>query len=96
MDKVYMGLVAELGCIVCRNMGFPDSPAEVHHIKSGVGMGQKSSNFDVIPLCPVHHRNGDYGTAYHRGPKEFEKRYGTELKLLEQTKELLNEQNAKS
>jgi len=91
MDKVYMGLVAELGCIVCRNMGFPDSPAEVHHIKSGVGMGQKSSNFDVIPLCPTHHRNGDYGTAYHRGPKEFENRYGTELELLKQTKELLNE-----
>ena len=39
-DKTYMGLVAELGCIICRNNGHLDSPAEIHHIgndnKSGV------------------------------------------------------------
>jgi len=88
--KEYMNRVANLGCICCHQLGFPDTPAEIHHIRSGVGMGQKSSNYDIIPLCPTHHRTGDWGTAYHRGPKEFEKRYGTELELLEIVKDALN------
>jgi len=66
-EKEYMNRVANLGCICCHQLGFPDSPAEIHHIRSGQGMSQRASNYDVIPLCPVHHRTGDYGTAYHRG-----------------------------
>jgi hypothetical protein len=41
---------------------------------------------DVIPLCALHHRLGSWGIAYHAGPEEFERRYGTEADLLAQTK----------
>ena len=29
-----MSKVAQLGCIVCKQMGYPDTPCELHHIKA--------------------------------------------------------------
>ena len=85
-ERDHMGVVAGLCCVVCRNLGYGDSPAEVHHVRYLAGGGQRSSNLDTIPLCPPHHRLGGYGVAFHAGPEEFERRYGTEAELLEQTK----------
>lgn len=34
-DKDWLSDVAELGCIVCRNLGFGSTPAEIHHIRTG-------------------------------------------------------------
>ena len=47
----YMTRVAEGGCIVC------GCPAQLHHPRqfAGVGLGQKASDWLVIPLCPHHH-----------------------------------------
>jgi hypothetical protein len=87
-DSTYMGIVADLGCIVCRNNGYPDSPAECHHIGNKT-LGKKASNRDIIPLCPIHHRSGNNGVAVHSGRKSFEKNFGTEQELLNQTLELL-------
>lgn len=87
--KRHMGKVAALGCIVCRNAGNLDVPAEVHHIKEECGAGQRQSPFLTIPLCTEHHRNGGKGVSYHAGFREFERLYGTELDLLAQTIELL-------
>ncbi len=80
-ERRYMDSVASLGCLICR------CPAELHHIKEGKGIGQRASNFLVIPLCPEHHRTGGLGVAYHGGPRSFEKLYGSELDLLAQTME---------
>lgn len=81
-EKVHRNAVAALGCIVCRNMGFDDSPAELHHIRATAGMGQRSGEFEVIPLCPTHHRTGGYGHAVHAGRVMFEANHGTERELL--------------
>lgn len=83
--KQHMQAVRDLGCIACKQMGFPDSPAVAHHIRAGGGMGYKASDYETIPLCPTHHTNGDYGTAIHKSEAAFEKRYGTEEELLKQT-----------
>lgn len=48
-----MGRVARLGCVVCRRLGFSDSPAELHHVAEGSGL---RSDFAVVPLCAEHHR----------------------------------------
>lgn len=85
-EKRHMARVAALGCVVCRNQGLGPTPAELHHIRAGVGMGQRASNYDVIPLCHIHHRTGGYGMAIHAGKSEFERLYGTEKDLLAQTK----------
>ena len=80
-ERAYFNKVVELGCIVCR------MPAEIHHLRTGAGMGMKSK--DVIPLCPNHHRNGGHGVAIHAGRLQFEKNFGTELELLERVHKLL-------
>ena len=88
-ERNHMGAVAALGCVVCRNLGFGETPAEVHHIGNGT-LGKKASNYETIPLCEVHHRNGGHGVAVHAGRKTFEARYGTERELLEQTRRELD------
>ena len=88
-ERDHMGAVAALGCVVCRNLGFGATPSEVHHIGNGT-LGKKASNFETIPLCDAHHRNGGHGVAVHAGRKTFEARYGTERELLEQTRRELN------
>ena len=85
-EREHMGIVAGSFCIVCRNEGLGESPAELHHPRFLAGSGQRSSHMDVIALCPLHHRLGGWGIAYHAGPEEFERRYGTEADLLKQTR----------
>ena len=82
LEREWMGRVAALSCIVCRNEGLGDTPAMVHHIGNGT-MGKRASNYETIPLCSEHHQ---HGIAVHAGRKAFEARYGTEQELLEQTR----------
>ena len=80
---VHKAFVAELGCIVCRREGNGPTPAELHHPRKDVGMSQRASDWDVIPLCYLHHRKGGHGVALHAGPETFEARFGTEAELLD-------------
>jgi len=72
--KKYMSLVAEMGCIVCKRMGYSGTPAELHHPRAGTGAGRRASDWDVIPLCPEHHR-GKTG-VHGLGTKGFVKHWG--------------------
>jgi len=84
-EREHMAAVVRLGCLIC------GAPAEVHHLLSGAGMGQRSSHYQSIPLCSAHHRTGGHGVAIHAGKKTWEARHGTELELLERTRELLED-----
>lgn len=55
--KAHMGKVAELGCWVCRKVGYGPTPAQVHHLRAGQGMAQRGSDWLTIPLCERHHSN---------------------------------------
>jgi len=90
-ERDHLQLVAELGCVVCRNLGYGSSPAEIHHLRKGCGIGQRASNSRVIPLCPPHHRTGGYGVAIHAGRKMWEEIYGTEESLLLQVNSEISE-----
>lgn len=83
-EREHYTRVVELGCVICR------MPAEIHHLLTGKGMGQKSSNFDVIPLCPTHHRNGNRGVAIHAGIESWELNHGTEQHYLQLVTEALS------
>jgi hypothetical protein len=89
-EKRYMSKVAELGCLVCRRMGYEGTPAELHHKRSGTGAGRRSSHMEVIPLCPEHHRGK---TGFHGlGTKGFPEHYGyDEDDLLADVQGLLGE-----
>lgn len=82
--KKHKGRVAAIGCILCRHLGYGETPASLHHIREGQGMAQRASDYLVIPLCREHHQ-GD--TGFHGlGEREFERRYRlTELDLLAET-----------
>ncbi len=81
-EEDYHELVAGLGCVVCRNLNYGYSPANVHHIRTPAGMGQKAPHALVIPLCHEHHQGGQ---GIHSGQKSWESLYGTEWELLAQT-----------
>ncbi|MGC4125041.1 Ref family recombination enhancement nuclease [Enterobacter sp.] len=83
-EKLHLFRVAGLGCIVCKNLGHEDTPAEIHHIRTGCGTGQRADNFCVIPLCHIHHRTGGHGVAVHAGRQTWENNFGTETELLVQ------------
>ena len=87
-EKRHLSAVAELGCAVCRRMGYEGTPAEIHHKRAGTGAGRRSSHYDAIPLCPEHHRGA---TGLHGlGTKGFPKRWGfDEEDLLQDTRALL-------
>lgn len=87
-ERKYLSQVAELGCAVCRRIGYEGTPAEIHHPRAGVGMGRRSSNSAAIPLCPEHHR-GKTG-VHGLGTKGFPKYWGfTEEDLQNDVKTLL-------
>ena len=85
-EKQHYAKVANLGCSLCRYLGYVESPPELHHIRRA----GKRTNAPVIPLCPEHHRGN---TGIHgMGRKAFEREYKvTEEQLLELTEKLLNE-----
>ena len=86
-EREHMDRVARLGCLIC------GATAEVHHVTTGVGMGQRASHYDTIPLCPRHHKAtvGGLGEAIHAGKRTWEQRHGAELELLERTRTLFEE-----
>ncbi len=88
----YMGEVAALGCLACRRIHGPHDPgpAELHHPRVGAGMGLRSSDWDVIPLCPEHHR-GKTG-VHGLGTRGFAKHHGfSEADLLADVRELIKD-----
>lgn len=91
-EKQHMDKVAQLGCIACAILGYHDSPAELHHIKDKTGMGKRSSHFEVIPLCYIHHR-GMYG--YHNSPAEFTGTFGKQRDLLQMVLDYLDYRDGK-
>lgn len=87
-EKKYLGRLVSLGCILCKRLGYEDTPSEVHHIRTGTGGGRRANNYNTLPLCVQHHR-GNEG-IHGLGVKGFAKHYGvTELELLEEVRALL-------
>lgn len=87
IEKALQDRIRELGCIVCLQQGY-HSPCDLHHLLRG---GRRIGEDSVIGLCPLHHRSGlntEKLVSRHPWRNEFERRYGTEAKLLEKTREL--------
>lgn len=87
-EREYMGRVAELGCFMCRHLGFGPTPAQVHHIRTGQGMSQRASHYLTVPLCETHHAN--YSRDGIHGMREVWNRQGlNEMDALADTIERL-------
>ena len=86
-EREHMSKVASLGCLVCQ------MPTQLHHIRPiGLGIGMRSSHYQVVPLCREHH-TGQF--SIHNCKQEFEAMYGTEHEMLQKTlKEIENIEEA--
>lgn len=80
-ERARFSKLVDIGCILCRHIGTPGTPAEIHHLRSGQGMSQRAPHDKTIPLCAYHHRSNE---GYHGlGKRGFEATYGvSELDLL--------------
>ena len=86
-EREYMDRVARLGCILCRALGYGETPAQVHHAREGQGGAQRGSAWLAIPLCEPHH-TGSHGI--HGDRKALLPVKADEVMLLEWTIEALN------
>lgn len=94
-ERAWMDAIVRLGCIVCRNQGRGYVPAVVHHI---IRFGRRMGHLYTLPLCePGHHKDAPPGSgeiSRHPWRRAFETRYGKELDLLEQVRQLIRERKA--
>ena len=80
-----MGRVAELGCALCRHLGFDGTPAEVHHIRDGQGAAQRKRLSDRAALPSITGAGLDCTVLE---PRRFERTYKlSELDLFAATVE---------
>lgn len=90
LEKYHMDSVSQLGCCVCRRIGYGPTPGQVHHVAEGSGL---RSNFAVACLCAEHHTGS---TGFHTMGKQFLSMFRvpgeTEYGLLVWTNEDLAEQ----
>jgi hypothetical protein len=88
-QKHFHGLLADLGCIACRNYGIHNTPVSIHHID---GRTKPIAHWLTIPLCPGHHQDGTGAPgliAVHPWKGRFEERYGPQRELLRECVHLL-------
>ena len=66
--KAWKAKVAGLGCIVCRSLGYGETPANLHHVREGQGMSQRASDWLVVPVCKEHHqgKTGIHGGQFYQ------------------------------
>ena len=81
LEKDYMGMVAELPCMLCGAHG-----VQVHHVREGKGLSQRAGNFLVIPLCWACHL-GPMGIHGDKAMLRIHK--CTELDLVDKTISLI-------
>tara|TARA_R100001591_G_scaffold104215_1_gene111794 strand:+ start:29 stop:343 length:315 start_codon:yes stop_codon:yes gene_type:complete len=89
-EREYMTKVAAYGCIACEKDGLV-RPAEIHHIRNHTGLSLRPSHFNIIPLCPAHHRTSKI--SVHLGKQAFEEKYGKQENLAKQVRERIKEWN---
>jgi hypothetical protein len=80
-ERAHMDRVARLGCVLCRRLGLAQAgKTDVHHLREGQGMAQRSSNWLVAGLC--HERCHQGPTGVHGDRSLLRQAKATELDLL--------------
>jgi hypothetical protein len=88
-EAAYLSAVAEIGCVLCEQLGRPDTPAQIHHVREGQGMSQRAQNYLTVPLCPSCH-TGPHGI--HGDRQLLRQAKVDEMDLLALTIERMNDE----
>ena len=83
--RAWMSLVAQLPCCIC-----DAHPVELHHPIMGRFAQRKSSDFDVIPLCPRCH------LSLHASPQAWRLRFGSDVGWIDRTREAVERLKART
>ena len=77
----HLSRVAELGCALCRRLGYGETPAQIHHLRmdGSVGLQQRERHWTAIPLCERHHQQPH---GIHGDRQDFRNAKCNELDLL--------------
>lgn len=88
-ERKRLDRMAGLGCSLCRHLGLGETPASIHHRRTGTGL-MRAGHDQAMPLCH-HHHQGKEG-VHTLGRRAWEDRFGiTELELIDSTNKLLEE-----
>ena len=69
-EIAHLEFVSQFPCLICWTEGKKHVPSILHHVKEDLGMSERASHFEVIPICEDHHANyGVPGIAFHAGSK---------------------------
>lgn len=80
-ERELLGRLADSGCALCRWLGYGETPAQIHHIRTGYGMGQRAPHSKAIPLCHEHHQGAE--GIHGMGLRAWERFHGiSELDLM--------------
>jgi hypothetical protein len=95
--------IGSIGCLCCRRYGYFGVLGDVHHLNLGQHAGQKRLGDEhTIGLCAYHHRGilggqsqewweRQVGPSLALKPKEFREKFGSDLELLAEQNELIEE-----
>jgi len=89
-EKKRMAQISRCPCIVCFIHFNQMTMAEVHHL---VDTGRRRGHKFTIPLCVPHHREGFNNkvvVSTHPYKAEFNRRYGSDDYLLEETNKIID------
>lgn len=87
--REYMERVKRL---TCSTLSCFRTPCDAHHIRDvNTGKGQKSSDFETIPLCKECHQTGKY--SVHNAKRTWEETNGTQREHVERIQKLLGYKN---
>ena len=89
-EREFHDAVAQIGCIACRKDGRFNPEVSIHHID---GRTKAEAHWKVLPLCAGHHQDGTGNDKtlipVHPYKARFESRYGTQMELLEEVRQLV-------
>lgn len=86
-ERQHMAMVAAIGCLCCRALGYYDSPAAIHHPVEG---GKRKGHMYALPLCHRHHQDHPNEPSRHPNKAAFERVWGTERELVGKVYRLLD------
>lgn len=93
-DKKRLEMVAQYPCLVCQTFGLKQTTrVNVHHL-AGIGAGMKASDLLTYPTCETHHQSGKVGEAVHKGIKEFEANFKSQIEFIGMVNEMIFRDNA--
>lgn len=94
--------IVKAECIACRKRGYPDTPADAHHLLSTGrhGNGKRRGDEATIGLCKWHHvgnpegRNEAtlfrmLGPSYFKHARQFREVFGSDDELLAEQNQLI-------